>query len=191
MKQEGYHLLQCKENRKFTIRKIRKGLLWTGGVYSSCRFGVLTAVNSVTAVVWDLTTLRVADVYRYYRGKYCFHFFFGIIIRLCLLIDICFIARMNKTSQTLYTHLSSATCFGRLCRYKRSKHVAEDIWVYSVWDVHSGNTWCVQVLMSPKEAFAAAMQSWRERCEKCVCLQGDYNEKWLHFQLPVVSSFLK
>ena len=28
-------------------------------------------------------------------------------------------------------------------------------------------TWCVQVLRSPKEAFAAAMQSWRERCEKC------------------------
>ena len=41
--------------------------------------------------------------------------------------------------------------------------------------VHS--TWCVQVLRSPKEAFAAAMQSWRERCEKCVCLQGDYIEK--------------
>ena len=38
-------------------------------------------------------------------------------------------------------------------------------------------TWCVQVLSSPKEAFAAAMQSWRERCEKCVCLQGDYAEK--------------
>ena len=34
------------------------------------------------------------------------------------------------------------------------------------------------------------MQSWRERCEKCICLQGDYVEKWLHFQLPVVSSFL-
>ena len=50
-------------------------------------------------------------------------------------------------------------------------------------------TWCVQVLRSPKEAFAAAMQSCRERCEKCVCLQGDYVEKWLHFQLPVVSSF--
>ena len=53
----------------------------------------------------------------------------------------------------------------------------------------ASNTWCVQVLRSPKEAFAAAKQSWRERCEKCVCLQGDYVEKWLHFQLPVVSSF--
>ena len=53
------------------------------------------------------------------------------------------------------------------------------------------HTWCVQVLRSPKEAFAAAMQSWRERCEKCLCLQGDYVEKLLHFQLPVVSSFLK
>ena len=52
-------------------------------------------------------------------------------------------------------------------------------------------TWCVQVLRSPKEAFAAAMQSWRERCEKFVCLQGDYVEKLLHFQLPVVSSFFK
>ena len=41
----------------------------------------------------------------------------------------------------------------------------------------TGFTWCVQVLRSPKEAFAAAMQSWRERCEKCVCLQGDYIEK--------------
>ena len=40
-----------------------------------------------------------------------------------------------------------------------------------------GFTWCVQVLGSPKEAFAAAMQSWRERCEKCVCLQGDNIEK--------------
>ena len=39
------------------------------------------------------------------------------------------------------------------------------------------HTWCVQVLRSPKEAFAAAMQSWRERCEKCACLQGDYVEK--------------
>ena len=37
--------------------------------------------------------------------------------------------------------------------------------------------WCVQVLRSPKEAFAVAMQSWCERCEKCVCLQGDYVEK--------------
>ena len=41
----------------------------------------------------------------------------------------------------------------------------------------STHTWCVQVLRSPKEAFAAAMQSWRERCEKYVCLQGDYVEK--------------
>ena len=41
----------------------------------------------------------------------------------------------------------------------------------------ASNTWCVQVLRSPKEAFAVAMQSWRERCEKCVCLQGDYVEK--------------
>ena len=30
---------------------------------------------------------------------------------------------------------------------------------------------------TPKEAFAAAMQSWPERCEKCVRLQGDYVEK--------------
>ena len=28
-----------------------------------------------------------------------------------------------------------------------------------------------------KEAFAAAMQSWRQSCEKCVRLQGDYVEK--------------
>ena len=30
---------------------------------------------------------------------------------------------------------------------------------------------------TPKEAFAAAMQSWRQGCEKCVRLQGDYVEK--------------
>ena len=41
----------------------------------------------------------------------------------------------------------------------------------------TASTWCVHVLRSPKEAFAAAMQSWRERCEKCVCLQSDYVEK--------------
>ena len=39
------------------------------------------------------------------------------------------------------------------------------------------STWCVQVLRSPKEAFAAAMQSWHERCKKCVCLQDGYIEK--------------
>ena len=30
---------------------------------------------------------------------------------------------------------------------------------------------------TPTEAFAAAMQSWRQRYEKCVRLQGDYVEK--------------
>ena len=30
---------------------------------------------------------------------------------------------------------------------------------------------------TPKEDFAAAMESWRRRCEKCVRLQGDYVEK--------------
>ena len=30
---------------------------------------------------------------------------------------------------------------------------------------------------TPKEAFAAAMQWWRQSCEKCVGLQGDYVEK--------------
>ena len=45
------------------------------------------------------------------------------------------------------------------------------------WFLKWRYTWCVQVLRSPKEAFAAAMQSWRERCEKCVCLQGDYVKK--------------
>jgi len=30
---------------------------------------------------------------------------------------------------------------------------------------------------TPKEAFAVAMQSWHQHCEKCVCLQGDYVEK--------------
>ena len=44
--------------------------------------------------------------------------------------------------------------------------------IYSLFST----TWCVQVLRSPKEAFAAAMQLWRERCEKCICLQGDYVE---------------
>ncbi|PNF36332.1 hypothetical protein B7P43_G00518 [Cryptotermes secundus] len=30
---------------------------------------------------------------------------------------------------------------------------------------------------TPTEVFAAAMESWRRRCEKCVRLQGDYVEK--------------
>jgi hypothetical protein len=30
---------------------------------------------------------------------------------------------------------------------------------------------------TPTEAFAVAMESWRQRCEKCVRLQGDYVEK--------------
>ena len=30
---------------------------------------------------------------------------------------------------------------------------------------------------TPKEVFAVAMQSWRQRCEKCVHLLGDYVEK--------------
>ena len=56
-------------------------------------------------------------------------------------------------------------------------------------DYMERTTWCVQVLRSPKEAFAAAMQSWLERCKKCVRLQGDYVVKLVHFQLSVVSSF--
>jgi len=42
---------------------------------------------------------------------------------------------------------------------------------------------------TPKEAFAAAMQSRRQRCEKCVRLQGYYVEKWQHFKLPRMSNF--
>ena len=49
--------------------------------------------------------------------------------------------------------------------------------VYFIVLVTAHYTWCVKVLRSPKEAFAAAMQSWSESCEKCVCLQGDYVEK--------------
>jgi len=30
---------------------------------------------------------------------------------------------------------------------------------------------------TPKEAFGVAMQSWHQRCEKCVRLQGDYVAK--------------
>jgi len=43
---------------------------------------------------------------------------------------------------------------------------------------------------TPKESFAATMQSWCQRCEKCVRLHGDYVEKLLHFQLPRMSIFL-
>ena len=71
---------------------------------------------------------------------------------------------------------------GKVCKFFNRSHGSRCSWP-------TPYTWCVQVLTSPKEAFAAAMQSWRECCEKCVCLQGDYIEKWLHFQLPVVSSF--
>ena len=50
-----------------------------------------------------------------------------------------------------------------------SNSVKFDIW-------KSINTWGVQVLRSPEEAFAAAMQS-GVRVVKNVCLQGDYVEK--------------
>ena len=82
--------------------------------------------------------------------------------------------------------------FSRACHQTVKVH----LWAKSGTETDSlfkgtPTTWCVQVLRSPKEAFAAAIQSWREQCEKCVCLQGDYIEKLLHFQLPVVSSFFK
>ena len=50
-------------------------------------------------------------------------------------------------------------------------------WQYEIWLLIFTVRGAFQVLRSPKEAFAAAMQSWRERCEKCVCLPGDYVEK--------------
>ena len=80
-----------------------------------------------------------------------------------------------------------------LCCKFRTKHqfFALSSELSYIGPIYEECTWCVQVLRSPKEAFAAAMQSWRERCEKCVRLQGDYVEKLLHFQLPVVSSFFK
>ena len=94
---------------------------------------------------------------------------YGIIIMTAALWNVglcCVIKRLTALQKNLLSPLLGYKCFA---------------WVR--------NTWCVQVLRSPKEAFAAAMQSWRERSEKCVCLQGDYVEKLLHFQLPVVSSF--
>jgi len=51
MKPEGYLLLQRKENRNLAVRKRGKGPLLAGGVDTCCRFGVLTVVNCVTAVV--------------------------------------------------------------------------------------------------------------------------------------------
>ena len=96
------------------------------------------------------------------------------------------------TVLTYPTHPTAYPRNGLAARYgeKLSDKVRTILKSYiSLCDVLYRNTWCVQVLRPPKEAFAAAMQSWHERCEKCVCLQGDYIEKWLHFQLPVVSSF--
>ena len=48
--------------------------------------------------------------------------------------------------------------------YQSRNNIVKDEKCDLVTESHS--TWCVQVLRSPKEAFAAAMQSWRERCEK-------------------------
>ena len=66
-------------------------------------------------------------------------------------------------------------CAPRIFRWGQG---ADSKAIHNLFDVKDYviNTWCVQVLRS-KEAFAAAMHSWRERCEKCVCLQGDYAEK--------------
>ena len=72
----------------------------------------------------------------------------------------------------------------RSARSVRRYIIASTDSIFSTDGVHTSSgahlascTWCVQILRSPKEAFAAAMQSLRERCEKCVCLQGDYVEK--------------
>ena len=58
------------------------------------------------------------------------------------------------------------------------QHFLSHVLAYNINTEHENiHTRCIQVLRSPKEAFVAAMQSRRERCEKCVCLQGDYVEK--------------
>ena len=67
-------------------------------------------------------------------------------------------------------------------------HAPSDFWLFpKLKDTLRGRTFssrCALVTAifqwserTPKEAFAAAMQSWRERCEKCVRIQGDYVEK--------------
>ena len=81
-------------------------------------------------------------------------------------------------------------------------HAPSDFWLFpTLKDTLRGRTFsCRSALATaifqwsqrnPKEAFAAAMQWWRRRCEKCVGLQGDYIEKLLHFQLPRTGNFFK
>jgi hypothetical protein len=63
-----------------------------------------------------------------------------------------------------------------------------DFWLFpTLKDTRRGRTFSSRAALAtvifkwsqrtPKEAFAAAMQSWHRRCEKCVRLQGDYVEK--------------
>ena len=60
-----------------------------------------------------------------------------------------------------------------------------DFWLFpTMKDTLRGRTFTSRAAIAsaifqwvPKEAFTAAMKSWRRRCEKCVRLQGDYVEK--------------
>jgi hypothetical protein len=69
-----------------------------------------------------------------------------------------------------------------------SPDVPSDFWLFpTLKDTLRGHTFSSHSALAtaifqwsqrtPKEAFVAAMQSWRQRCEKCVGLQGDYVEK--------------
>ena len=81
--------------------------------------------------------------------------------------------------QRKYIYISSSKTYSfndSICPVMGKCQNLESGSIFKTWESQPISTWCVQVLRSPKEAFTAAMQSWRERCEKCVCLHGDYLE---------------
>ena len=62
-------------------------------------------------------------------------------------------------------------------------------WSHNFKSFRSCNSDLPVVTTNPKEAFAVAMQSWRQRCEKLVSLQIDYVEKWQNFQFQRMNNF--
>ena len=79
--------------------------------------------------------------------------------------------------------------------------MSQNIWIFIVNAVRIQYIALIQLtfLWTIYVVRSSSKVSWRSVCcghaivawalWKCVCLQGDYVEKWLHFQLPVVSSF--
>jgi hypothetical protein len=97
-------------------------------------------------------------------------------------------ASIDLYSQNIYSIFSKRYLKILTIRYP------SDFWLFpTMKDILRGRTFTSRAAIAsaifqwskqtPREAFAAAMESWRRRFKKCVRLQGDYVEKWQKFQI--------